>query len=45
MLIRNQESRLRVVDLDPIGMRMCQVSVTHSVGEENRTKGLVDSSV
>ena len=42
MLIRNQESHLRVVDLDPIGTRMCQVSVTLSVGEENRTKGLVD---
>ena len=45
MLIRNQESRLHVVDLDSIETRMCLVSVTLSVGEENRTKALVDSTV
>ena len=45
MLIRNQESRLHVVDLDSIETRTCLVSVTLSVGEENRTKALVDSTV
>ena len=33
MLIRNQESRLRVVDLDSTETRTCLVSVTLSVGE------------
>ena len=42
-LLRKQESRLRVVDLDSMEMRMCLVSGTLSVGVQNRTKGLVES--
>ena len=34
MIIRNQESRLHVVDLDSMGKRMCLVSETLSVGEK-----------
>ena len=45
MLIRNQESRLHVLDLDSIETRMCLASVTVSVGEWNRSKGLVESAV
>ena len=45
MLLRNQESRLRVVGLDLKEMRMCLVSGTLSVGEQNRSKGLVESTV
>ena len=45
MLIRNQESHLHVVDLDSMETRMCLASVTVSVGEWNRSKGLVESAV
>ena len=45
MLIRNQESRLHVVDLDSTETRTCLVSVTLSVGESERTKGLVELPV
>ena len=45
LLLRNQESRLRVVGLDSMEMRMCLVSGTLSVGEQNRSKGLVESTV
>ena len=38
MFIRNQESRLHVVDLDSMGKRMCLVSVTLSVGEKTETE-------
>ena len=33
MLIRSQESHLRVVDLDSMETRRCLVSVTLSIGE------------
>ena len=45
VLLRNQESRLCVVGLDLKEMRMCLVSGTLSVGEQNRSKGLVESTV
>ena len=38
MSIGNQEDRLRVVDLDSMGKRMCLVSVTLSVGEKTETE-------
>ena len=43
MLLRNQESCLRVVDLDSMEMRMCLVSGKLSVGEQNRSRGFVGS--
>ena len=42
-LLRKQESRLHVVDLDSMEMRMCLVTGTICVGVQNRTKGLVES--
>ena len=45
MLLRNQESRLCVVGLDPMETRVRLVSGTLSVGEQNRSKGLVESTM
>ena len=45
VLLRNQESRLCVVGLDPMETRVCLVSGTLSVGEQNRSKGLVESTM
>ena len=45
MLIWNQETHLRVVDLDSMETRTCLVSGTLSVGEQNRSKDLVELSV
>ena len=45
LLLRNQESRLCVVGLDPMETRVHLVSGTLSVGEQNRSKGLVESTM
>ena len=45
MLLRNQESHLHVVDLDSMETRMFLASVTVSVGEWNRSIGLVELTV
>ena len=45
MLLRNQESGPRVAGLDSMETRVYLVSGTLSVGEQNRSKGLLESTV
>ena len=45
MLIRNHKGHVPVDGLDSMETRMCLVSGTLSVDEQNRTRGLVESTV